>query len=194
METATAMRRGPPQFPKAACRRTGYSTRDAVVATDSGDRVPARRAVAHHGNRNQCHGAPYARYQNRTSVRQELGTAVARSARMDDQDGRSPPFCAHHFLLGLSEPQPAQHAVGREHQRRAPGCREGSRSEEHRKCKNKTAVHRHFARTISYLVYQNLSRLSTQWDESINGALRGVEKEARRRLDELLGTVERLVE
>jgi GTP-binding protein EngB required for normal cell division len=58
----------------------------------------------------------------------------------------------------------------------------------------KAAVHRHFARTISYLVYQNLSRLSSQWEESINGALWGVEKEARRRLDELLGTVERLVE
>jgi GTP-binding protein EngB required for normal cell division len=55
-------------------------------------------------------------------------------------------------------------------------------------------VHRHFARTISYLAYTNLSRLSTQWEESINGALWGVEKESRRRLDELLGTVERLVE
>jgi hypothetical protein len=55
-------------------------------------------------------------------------------------------------------------------------------------------VHRHFARTISYLVYTNLSRLSTQWEESINGALWDVEKESRRRLEELLGTVERLVE
>jgi GTP-binding protein EngB required for normal cell division len=58
----------------------------------------------------------------------------------------------------------------------------------------RAAVHRHFARTISYLVYQNLSRLSSQWEESINGALWDVEKEARRRLDELIGTVERLVE
>jgi hypothetical protein len=41
---------------------------------------------------------------------------------------------------------------------------------------------------------ENLSRLSTQWEESINGALWGVEKEARRRLDELTGTVERFVE
>ena len=55
-------------------------------------------------------------------------------------------------------------------------------------------VRRHFARTISYLVYLNLSRLSTQWEESVNGALWGVEAEARRRLDELMGTVERLVE
>jgi GTP-binding protein EngB required for normal cell division len=58
----------------------------------------------------------------------------------------------------------------------------------------KAAVHRHFARTISYAIYLNLSRLSSQWEESVNGALWGVEKEARRRLDELLGTVERLVE
>ena len=58
----------------------------------------------------------------------------------------------------------------------------------------KAAVHHHFARAISYLVYQNLSRLSTQWEESINGALWAVEKESRRRLDELMGTVERLVE
>ena len=55
------------------------------------------------------------------------------------------------------------------------------------------AVHRHLARTIGYLVYQNLSRLSTQWEESIGGALWAIEKEARRRLDELIGTVEYLV-
>jgi GTP-binding protein EngB required for normal cell division len=58
----------------------------------------------------------------------------------------------------------------------------------------KAAVHRHFARTVSYLVYLNISRLGTQWEESIHSALWAVEKEARRRLDELLGTVERLVE
>ena len=58
----------------------------------------------------------------------------------------------------------------------------------------KPVVHGHFARTIPYLVFQNLSRLTTQWEESINAALWSVEKEARRRLDELIGTVERLVE
>jgi GTP-binding protein EngB required for normal cell division len=58
----------------------------------------------------------------------------------------------------------------------------------------KAAVHRHFAGAISYLVYQNLSRLSTQWEESVNAGLWGVEKEARRRLDELIVTVDRLVE
>ena len=54
-------------------------------------------------------------------------------------------------------------------------------------------VHRHFARTIAYVVEQNLSRLATQWEESTNGALWGIEKEAKRRLDELMTTVERLV-
>jgi GTP-binding protein EngB required for normal cell division len=58
----------------------------------------------------------------------------------------------------------------------------------------KPAVRRHFRRTISALIFQNLSRLSTQWEDSINGALWSVEKETRRRLDELIGTVERLVE
>jgi len=55
-------------------------------------------------------------------------------------------------------------------------------------------VRRHFEQRISYLVYQNLSRLSTQWEESIHAALWSVEKEAKRRLDELIGTIERLVE
>jgi hypothetical protein len=58
----------------------------------------------------------------------------------------------------------------------------------------RAVVRRHFARAISYLVYQNLSRLSTQWEERVNAALWGVEKEARRRLDELMGTVERLLD
>jgi hypothetical protein len=55
-------------------------------------------------------------------------------------------------------------------------------------------VRRHFARTVSYLIYENLSRLAAQWEEGIGAALWSVEKEVRRRLDELLGTVERLVE
>ena len=58
----------------------------------------------------------------------------------------------------------------------------------------KPIVRRHFRRTVSYLIVQNLSRLGSQWEESINGALWSVEKESRRRLDELIGTVERLVE
>jgi GTP-binding protein EngB required for normal cell division len=56
------------------------------------------------------------------------------------------------------------------------------------------AVERHFARTVSYLVYENLSRLAAQWEEGINGALRSIEKESFRRLDELLATIGRLLE
>ena len=58
----------------------------------------------------------------------------------------------------------------------------------------KRTVRRHFERKISYLVYQNLSRLAWQWEQSVHEALWAVEREARRRLDELIGTVERLVE
>jgi hypothetical protein len=54
-------------------------------------------------------------------------------------------------------------------------------------------VRRHFARTIPHLVEQNLGRLATQWEESVNSALRSVEKESHRRLDELMTTVGRLV-
>jgi len=58
----------------------------------------------------------------------------------------------------------------------------------------KGAVRRHFAGKISYLVYQNLSRLGTQWEESIHAALWSIEKESGRRLDELIATVDRLIE
>lgn len=57
-----------------------------------------------------------------------------------------------------------------------------------------SAVRRHFARTVSYLIYENLSRLAAQWEEGIQRALRDVEREAGNRLDELLSTVERLLE
>jgi len=56
------------------------------------------------------------------------------------------------------------------------------------------AVRRHFRRTVSYLIYGNLSRLAAQWEEGIQAALRDVEIEAGRRLDELVVTVERLLE
>ena len=55
-------------------------------------------------------------------------------------------------------------------------------------------VRHHFEQRISYLIYQNLSRLSSQWEESIHSALWAVEKESKRRLDELIGTVDRLLE
>ncbi|HUO31092.1 MAG TPA: dynamin family protein, partial [Bryobacteraceae bacterium] len=57
----------------------------------------------------------------------------------------------------------------------------------------KPMVRRHFARTIPYRVFQNLSRLAAQWEESMQTALGSVEREAGRRLDELIGTVEHLL-
>lgn len=39
----------------------------------------------------------------------------------------------------------------------------------------------------------NLSRVATQWEQSINSALAEVDEEAQRRLDELAHTVERLL-
>jgi hypothetical protein len=54
-------------------------------------------------------------------------------------------------------------------------------------------VRRHFTQGIPDIVYANISRLTSQWEESINAALLGVGKEAERRLDELISTVERLI-
>ena len=58
----------------------------------------------------------------------------------------------------------------------------------------RSVVKRHFSGKIPYIVYMNLSRLASQWEESINGALLRLEKEAERRVDELMGTVERLID
>ncbi len=55
-------------------------------------------------------------------------------------------------------------------------------------------VRRHFERKIDDLVYINISRLATQWEESINAALLELGREGERRLDELILTVERLIE
>jgi len=54
-------------------------------------------------------------------------------------------------------------------------------------------VKRHFRRTIPYMVEKNLSRLTSQWDESIRAAMMELLKEGQRRLDELVDTVERLI-
>jgi GTP-binding protein EngB required for normal cell division len=57
----------------------------------------------------------------------------------------------------------------------------------------RATLHGHFARRIPYAIYQNLSRLAAQWEASIQSALAAVEAEAARRLDDLIGTVERLI-
>ncbi len=58
----------------------------------------------------------------------------------------------------------------------------------------RSIVHRHFSRTIPRAIEQNVSRLSSQWEESINAALWQVEKEASRRLDTLVATIERMID
>lgn len=57
----------------------------------------------------------------------------------------------------------------------------------------KPLVHRHFITRVPYMIEKNLSRLTTQWDESIRAAMMEILSEAHRRLDELIKTVERLI-
>ncbi len=54
-------------------------------------------------------------------------------------------------------------------------------------------VRRHFERKIPFMVHANISRLTTQWEGSIQVALAEIQKEAERRLDELMATVLRLI-
>jgi GTP-binding protein EngB required for normal cell division len=55
-------------------------------------------------------------------------------------------------------------------------------------------VRRHFNQRIPDIVSANISRLTSQWEEGMNAALLNVGQEAGRRLDELISTVERLIE
>jgi hypothetical protein len=57
----------------------------------------------------------------------------------------------------------------------------------------KGIVRRHFRRTIGDVVFKNLSRLASQWEKSVNTALYAMDKEATGRLDDLIGTIERLI-
>lgn len=54
-------------------------------------------------------------------------------------------------------------------------------------------VLRHYHRKVEDLVYTNLSRLTSQWETTVNASLFGLEKEASRRLDGLIGTIEKLL-
>lgn len=58
----------------------------------------------------------------------------------------------------------------------------------------KGIVRGHFERQVSYKLFTNISRLVSQWEERINTALLNVEKEAERRLDELVATVGHLID
>jgi hypothetical protein len=57
----------------------------------------------------------------------------------------------------------------------------------------KGIVRRHFRKTIASVVFKNLSRLASQWEKSVNTALYAMDTEAARRLDDLIGTIERLI-
>jgi GTP-binding protein EngB required for normal cell division len=57
----------------------------------------------------------------------------------------------------------------------------------------KGLVRRHFRRAIAGAVFTNLSRLASQWERAVNPALEAMEREAAARMEDLIGTVERLV-
>lgn len=53
-------------------------------------------------------------------------------------------------------------------------------------------LERHFHGKLDRIVDVNFSRLVSQWEDAINGAFASMEKDAQRRLDDLVATVERL--
>jgi GTP-binding protein EngB required for normal cell division len=55
------------------------------------------------------------------------------------------------------------------------------------------AVLRHYHRKVGDLVFTNQSRLVSQWEDIVNAALLALEKESMRRLDGLIGTIEKLI-
>jgi GTP-binding protein EngB required for normal cell division len=57
----------------------------------------------------------------------------------------------------------------------------------------RAAVYRRFRRKIGSETFKNLSRLTSQWEEIITSAILGLQREADRRLVELLTTVQTLV-
>ena len=55
------------------------------------------------------------------------------------------------------------------------------------------AVLKHYHRTVEELVFANLSRLASQWEDIVNASLLALEKESMRRLDGLNGTIGKLI-
>jgi hypothetical protein len=55
------------------------------------------------------------------------------------------------------------------------------------------AVKRHFERRVADVVFMNLSRLASQWEEAAGGALCHAGKGFDRRLDTLIATIEKLI-
>jgi hypothetical protein len=57
----------------------------------------------------------------------------------------------------------------------------------------KGVVLKHYHGKVGELVFANLSRLATQWQEIVNASLSALERESIRRLDGLIGTIEKLI-
>lgn len=57
----------------------------------------------------------------------------------------------------------------------------------------KGIVFRHYRGKVEDLVFANLSRLVAQWQDIVNASLLALEKESVRRLDGLIGTIEKLI-
>jgi len=57
----------------------------------------------------------------------------------------------------------------------------------------KGMVRRHFEKKVADLVFTNLSRLASQWEGVVTTALAALEKEALRRLADLVATIEKLI-
>jgi GTP-binding protein EngB required for normal cell division len=57
----------------------------------------------------------------------------------------------------------------------------------------RSVVLKHFQRKVEDLVFTNLSRLASQWADLVNASLLALEKESMRRLDGLIGTIEKLI-
>jgi len=55
------------------------------------------------------------------------------------------------------------------------------------------AILKHYHRKVETLVFTNLSRLVSQWEEIVNTSLYALEKESSRRLDGLIATIEKLI-
>lgn len=55
-------------------------------------------------------------------------------------------------------------------------------------------VLKHYHLKVEDLVFTNLSRLASQWEDIVNASLLALEKESIRRLDGLIGTIDKLIE
>jgi len=57
----------------------------------------------------------------------------------------------------------------------------------------RSVVLRHFERKLPYMIEKNISRVTSQWEQSLVKAINDLQLEAERRLDELAGTIRRML-